>query len=139
MPMSEIVRDRAWLHGTVLSVLAYGTNITLFALTFRLLLKRLRSEREKDGRAGRQSAVLLLYSGITFALATLCVAGEVDMADGAFIAQRSRHTSPALFETENFGVAPVSAMANIAFSVLNWFVDALLVSQADSLFLPSII
>lgn len=128
--MLEVTRDRAWLHGAILSAVAYGTNIALFAITSCLLIKRWRLEKEKDGRGSKQTLILLAYAGITFALATLCAASAVDMIDVAFIEQRKY--TPAAFLIGTFGVKPVSAMGNVAFSLLNWFVDALLVSESNN-------
>jgi len=118
--------ERCWLQGVIVSAVAYGITVSLYLLSFHLLVReRNRVELKKRGP-------LLIYISIIFFLGTLFMCSLAAFTQMAFIDDRNYPGGPSAFENEMFSI-PVDNVGNAAFTLSNWFCDALLVSSSATI------
>ena len=118
---SAIVAERAWLQGDMLSAVAYGAQLVLFCLCFRLLYNQLSHNNS------RSTLSILLFLCVAFILGTLFMASIADFAQLSFIDNRNFPGGPEAFESE-MNTNPIELMGNVVFTLQNWLCDGLLVS-----------
>jgi hypothetical protein len=114
--------ERCWLQGVVISAIAYGITVSLYFLSFHLLL------REKNRVEFKQRLPLLIYITVSFLLGTLFMIALAAFTQMAFIDDRNYPGGPSAFENNMFSI-PVDNAGNAAFVLSNWLSDALLVSN----------
>lgn len=119
----QIFNEDMWLTGALISNVAYGVVLTLFVMCFYLLVK------EINHRNMRRQIFLLTFISIIFTFGSLFVGGNSKFAQQAFVEYRNFPGGPAAFEEAMFS-DPVDEIANVAFIVGNWFMDAFLVCQS---------
>lgn len=116
----DLFSERAWLQGAILTGVAYGAEATIFFITFRLLLA------QAKGAGYKKAVSFLIYTTLMFIMGTLIMATAMAMTQISFIDQRNFPGGPAAFETDEFSI-PIDALANVCYTIANWFADALLV------------
>ncbi|KAF8553512.1 hypothetical protein OG21DRAFT_1463955 [Imleria badia] len=115
-----LLSERAWLQGVVISAIAYGVTVSLYFLSFYLLV------REKNRVEFKQRLPLLIYITASFLLGTLFMIALAAFTQMAFIDDRNYPGGPNAFENNMFSI-PVDNSGNAAFVLSNWLSDALLV------------
>lgn len=114
--------ERCWLQGVVVSAIAYGITVSLYFLSFHLLV------RDKNRVEFKKRIPLLIYITVSFLLGTLFMTALAAFTQMAFIDDRNYPGGPNAFENEMFSI-PVDDAGNAAFVLSNWLSDALLVSN----------
>lgn len=117
----QIFTEDTWLQGALLSNIAYGVELALFAMCFHLLVKQM-NHRNKT-----RQICLLSFISILFVLGTTFVGGNMKFAQQAFVEYRNFPGGPAAFVQAMF-TDPVDELANISWVVGNWLMDTFLVS-----------
>ena len=118
----QIFTEDTWLQGALLSNIAYGVELALFAMCFHLLIAQMNRRNKK------RQFCLLSFISILFVLGTTFVGGSMKFAQQAFVEYRNFPGGPAAFEQAMFS-DPVDELANVSWVVGNWFMDIFLVSQ----------
>ena len=117
-----LLSERAWLQGVVISAIAYGVTVSLYFLSFYLLV------REKNRVEFKQRLPLLIYITASFLLGTLFMIALAAFTQMAFIDDRNYPGGPNAFENNMFSI-PIDNSGNAAFVLSNWLSDALVVSN----------
>jgi hypothetical protein len=78
----DIINERSWLAGTILTAVAYGIVFILFVLTFKQLIRTI----TKDNYT--QRLFFIIYITLLFILATLYVGSLAKMTELGFIDYR---------------------------------------------------
>ncbi|KAF8553519.1 hypothetical protein OG21DRAFT_1441755 [Imleria badia] len=112
--------ERCWLQGSIVSAIAYGITVSLYFLSFHLLV------RDKNRVELKQRLPLLIYITVSFVLGTLFMIALATFTQMAFIDDRNYPGGPNAFENNMFSI-PVDDAGNAAFVLSNWLSDALVV------------
>ena len=128
-PDVQLFGERAWLQGVILSAVFYGVNLALFILNVSLLRTRAKLETKQ---ARRQTICLLIYVCVIFILSTLIIASLAETTQLGFIDNRDFPGGPGAYLELKFS-SPISSLGNYCVSLMNWFIESLLV------FLPTVI
>ncbi|KAI9461088.1 hypothetical protein HD554DRAFT_2131070 [Boletus coccyginus] len=116
--------ERCWLQGVVVSAVAYGITVSLYLLSFHLLT------RQENRVEFKKRIPLLIYITLTFLLGTIFMISLAAFTQMAFIDDRNYPGGPNAFENDMFSI-PLDNMGNAAFTLSNWFCDALLVRSSE--------
>ena len=120
-PMT-LFSERCWLQGAIISAIAYGITVSLYFLSFNLLV------RDRNRVEFKKRLPLLVYISLSFLLGTLFMCALAAFTQMAFIDDRNYPGGPDAFENNEFSI-PVDDAGNAAFVLSNWLSDALLVSD----------
>ncbi|OBZ67518.1 hypothetical protein A0H81_12740 [Grifola frondosa] len=121
-PYSDIVNERTWLQGGILTGVGYGVVVTLFTMCFHLLFMSIRL-----GRPNRQkNIVLLVYISVISILGSLFMGSNSAFTDLAFVDDRNFPGGPNAYENSMFSVT-ADEISNVSFVLTNWCTDALMV------------
>ncbi|KDR71466.1 hypothetical protein GALMADRAFT_229452 [Galerina marginata CBS 339.88] len=131
---SQLIQERAWLQGSIISIAAYGTNVALFILTFNWLRSRSRLDWEKNKFHSKQIAILQAYTGVVFVLCTLSAVAQADMTQLAFVDHHDFEGGPNAYERAKFSSPPVGAMGVVSFSLTNFLLDCLLLWRCSVIY-----
>ncbi|KAH7884134.1 hypothetical protein F5I97DRAFT_1898759 [Phlebopus sp. FC_14] len=112
--------ERCWLQGVVVSAVAYGITVSLYFMSFHLLV------RAKNRVEFKTRLPLLIYITVSFLLGTLFMFALAAFTQMAFIDNRNYPGGPNAYENNMFSI-PVDDSGNAAFVLSNWLSDALLV------------
>jgi hypothetical protein len=112
--------ERCWLQGAIISAIAYGITVSLYFLSFNLLV------RDRNRVEFKKRLPLLVYISLSFLLGTLFMCALAAFTQMAFIDDRNYPGGPDAFENNEFSI-PVDDAGNAAFVLSNWLSDALLV------------
>ncbi|KAN0101294.1 hypothetical protein V8E55_001278 [Tylopilus felleus] len=112
--------ERCWLQGVIVSAVAYGITVSLYFLSFYLLV------RDRNRVEFKNRLPLLIYITLSFLLGTLFMCALATFTQMAFIDDRNYPGGPNAFENNMFSI-PVDDSGNAAFVLSNWLSDALLV------------
>jgi len=117
---SQILSENTWLQGALLSNTFYGIELTLSAICFKLLVRRINRQNY------RCSCCLLAFVTVIFLLGTIFMAGNSEFTQLSFIEDRNFPGGPGAFEVAMFAI-PAGEVGMAAMVVGNWLMDLLLV------------
>jgi len=112
--------ERCWLQGAIISAIAYGVTVSLYFLSFYLLV------RQKNRVEFRKRLPLLAYITVSFLLGTIFMIALAAFTQMAFIDNRNYPGGPNAYEENMFSI-PIDNMGNVTFVLSNWLSDALVV------------
>ncbi|KAF8055310.1 hypothetical protein FPV67DRAFT_1789038 [Lyophyllum atratum] len=116
----QLFTERTWLEGAILLGVAYGVELTLFAMCLNLLIRQTKRSNYI------LNIPLIGYICSLFICGTIFMAAAANMARLSFVDNRNFPGGPAMFETIMFSI-PIDNMGNVAFVVANWLADGLMV------------
>jgi len=128
-----IFAEKAWLQGALLAAVAYGVELTLFAMSFYHLLKR---QFSRSTSRKKVDLFFLAYITIMFILSTLFYASNAQFTQLAFIDNRNFPGGPNTYEQVMFSI-PVDELGNVCAIMTTWLCDALLVWRCQVIFAGS--
>jgi len=117
---SQILSENTWLQGALLSNTFYGIELTLSAICFKFLVRRINRQNY------RCSCCLLAFVTVIFLLGTIFMAGNSEFTQLSFIEDRNFPGGPGAFEVAMFAI-PAGEVGMAAMVVGNWLMDLLLV------------
>ncbi|EIM80872.1 uncharacterized protein STEHIDRAFT_142727 [Stereum hirsutum FP-91666 SS1] len=115
----QIFTEKSFLQGALLAGVAYGTEVTLFAMTFWHLL------RTRSGVNSKRKYIFLAYISVIFILGTLFYASNAQFTQLAFIDNRNITGGPGVYEETSFSI-PIDELGNVCAIMSTWLCDALL-------------
>lgn len=116
---TQLFNEKTWLQGALLTAIAYGVEIMLFALCFRLLLKQMNLDNRK------RTIAFLVYISTIVICGTLYIAAIADMTQLSFIDYRNYPGGPGTSE-EDMTLIPVDDMKNAVLGITNCLADGLM-------------
>ncbi|KAF8439731.1 hypothetical protein L210DRAFT_3401674 [Boletus edulis BED1] len=114
----QVYAEGTWLYGAIVTGIFYGIIVVLYVMCARSTWSRIRSKN--DG--SKKNWFFFVYVNLLFALSTLYVASNSQITQLGFINHRDYPGGPSAFE-----INTSSAPLNVAFVVLNWCADALMI------------
>ena len=117
--------ERCRLQGVFVSTLAYGINVCLYFMTLHYLT------RSQNRMELKRSLPVVIYITTLFGLATIFMVSLVGFTQMTFIDDRNYPGGPNAFEDNEFSI-PLDDAGNVAFVVINWLCDALMVRMLRS-------
>ncbi|KIJ64927.1 hypothetical protein HYDPIDRAFT_89869 [Hydnomerulius pinastri MD-312] len=112
--------ERCWLQGVMVSSVAYGISVSLYVMSFHLLVRN--STRVEF----KKRLPLLIYITVAFILGTIFMVTLAAFTQMAFIDNRDYPGGPNAYENNMFSI-PVDDVGNASFVLTNWLADALVV------------
>lgn len=116
----QMFTEKSFLQGALLAGVAYGTEVTLFAMTFWQLL------HTRSAINSKRRYIFLAYISVIFILGTLFYASNAQFTQLAFIDNRNIQGGPGVYEETSFSI-PIDELGNVCAIMSTWFCDALLV------------
>ncbi|KAF8549691.1 hypothetical protein OG21DRAFT_1469737 [Imleria badia] len=114
----QVFAEGTWLYGAIITAILYGIVVVLYVMCARSLWGRI---RVREG-SPRRNWFFFIYVNSTFALSTLYVASNSQITQLGFINHRDYPGGPSAYEIDT-----ASPPLNVAFVVLNWCADALMI------------
>lgn len=121
---SQLFAEKTWLHGAILTGIAYGAMLVLSFTCTHMLLQGRGAGARNMSRLRRNA--LLGYVLFVTIIGTLFMAGCAAMTQLSFIDNRDFPGGPANYEETMFSI-PIDEIGNVAFVLANWCADAMLV------------
>ncbi|KAH7916756.1 hypothetical protein BJ138DRAFT_7694 [Hygrophoropsis aurantiaca] len=117
----QLATETAWLQGGIVTGVAYGAVLVLFAMCFQSLWVRMRASSTRS----RKSVFLLIYVSVVFVLGTILFATNSQFIQLGFINDRNFPGGPSAYIEEMFSI-PENIASNITFVLANWCADSLM-------------
>lgn len=132
----DMWEERSNFDGVVLSSVAYGVHLTLYLFVLHHLVKH-PTHPVGIGARTRVSWGLVAYITWNFVLGTFGIAGEARFNELTFVDDRNFPGGPDAFIAAQYGDF-VNIFGTVAYVILNWFADGLVVSARISL-IPAVL
>ncbi|KAH7924810.1 hypothetical protein BV22DRAFT_1129493 [Leucogyrophana mollusca] len=117
----QLATETAWLQGGIITGVAYGAVLVLFAMCFESLWVRMRTKSMRS----RKSVFLLIYVSAVFSLGTILFATNSQFIQLGFIDNRDFPGGPSAYIEEMFSI-PENIASNVTFVLANWCADSLM-------------
>ena len=125
---ADLWLERSNFNSVILSGVAYGIHFTLFLIVVHHLVRH-----PPNTRANGKPRIpwgLVAYVSWNFFLGTIGIAAEGKFNQMTFIDDRNYPGGPNAFVAEQYGDF-INIFGTVAYVILNWFADGLVVSISD--------
>ncbi|KAG6889606.1 hypothetical protein C0995_016132 [Termitomyces sp. Mi166 len=116
-PADDLVLDRSLFNGTLVSTLAYGALVMLYAQLTQVLLSR--------PKRGKMYGAIVGYSTLLFCLATIAMAGSLKFAETIFVDNRLDPAGPKNYWDSHL-MNKVHIMSQVCVTLLPWIGDIMM-------------
>ncbi|KAH7925433.1 hypothetical protein BV22DRAFT_1195168 [Leucogyrophana mollusca] len=128
-PLFEVESNTAWLQGSILTGVAYGVVLVLFAMCIQTLWVRVRTRSTRT----RNSIFLLLYVSVIFILATLLFVTNSAFVQTGFINDSSLLGPSVTLETRPW--VPDNVASRVPIVLANWCANSLMLWRCTIIYM----